>query len=196
MADGACHLEWRLGIKHDAAAVMEVTGADVEPEYLYPLLKSADLARGTGPSRWMVVPQRALGDDTAALAARAPRLWRYLHRHAAALDGRRSSIYRDRPRFAVFGVGPYAFAPWKVAVSGLHKTAEFRVVGPVDGRPVVFDDTCYFLPFDSAHEAHTVGALLRSRPARDLLDALMFRDAKRPVTKRLLQRLDLRALGL
>jgi len=194
-ADGACHLDWRQGIKHDAAAVMEVTDADVEPEYLFPLLKSADLARGTGPSRWMVVPQRTLGEDTAALAARAPRLWRYLHTHAARLDGRRSSIYRGRPRFAIFGVGPYAFAPWKVAVSGLHKTPEFRVVGPVGGRPVVFDDTCYFLPFDSAEDAHRAGAVLRSSAARDLLDALMFRDAKRPVTKRLLQRLDLNALG-
>jgi hypothetical protein len=52
-----------------------------------------------------------------------------------------------------------------------------------------------FLPFDSADEAATVGALLRSAAARDLLDTLMFRDAKRPVTKRLLQRLDLRGLA-
>jgi hypothetical protein len=195
-ADGDCHLEWRQGIKHDAARVMESRDPpDVEPDHLFPLLKGADLAAGAGPSRWMVVPQRSLADDPAALAGRAPRLWRYLTAHGDVLDARRSSIYRGRPRFSIFGVGPYAFAPYKVAVSGLHKTPEFRVVGPVDGRPVVFDDTCYFLPFADGGSAASVAAVLRSAPARALLGALLFPDAKRPVTKRLLQRLDLHALA-
>jgi hypothetical protein len=193
--DGSCPVEWRQGLKHDAAPVMELAAGaspDVEDDYVYPLLKGADVAGGRlAPRRYVIVPQRELGDDTEHLRETAPRLWRYLERHAAVLDRRKSSIYLNRPRFSVFGVGPYAFAPYKVAVSGLHKTPEFRLVPPVGGRPVILDDTCYLLPFDDPVEAAAAVALLRSAPVADLLRALAFRDAKRPVTKRLLQRIDL-----
>lgn len=204
-ADGECRLVWRQGIKHDATQVMELVddggtprtksgeAVDVEDEFLYPLLKSTDLFRGrTTATRWMVVPQRGLADDS--LATRGPRLWSYLSTHAAVLDGRKSSIYRNRPRFCIFGVGDYSFAPYKVAISGMHKQPEFRLVVPLDGRPVVFDDTCYFLSFDDLADAAVVCAILRSAQARTLIESLVFWDSKRPITKKLLQRLDLRTL--
>lgn len=198
VVDGACPVEWRQGLKHDAAPVMELpagTAPDVEDDYVFPLLKGVDVAHGRlAPARRVIVPQRELGDDTERLREAAPRLWAYLETNADILDRRKSSIYRNRPRFSVFGVGPYAFAPYKVAVSGLHKTAEFRFVAPVRGRPVILDDTCYLLAFDDAAEAAVAAALLRSAPVGDLLRALAFRDAKRPVTKRLLQRIDLAAV--
>jgi hypothetical protein len=199
-ADGTSAREWRQGIKHDAAAVMELApdhGVRVEDEYLYPMLKGADLFRGrtTGSTRWMVVPQRKLADDVTRLEQSAPHLWAYLSSHGAALDRRRSSIYRGRPRFCIFGVGDYTFAPYKVAISGLHKKAEFRVVGPIGGKPVVFDDTCYFLSLDDPADAAMTGAVLQSTASLRLLDSLVFWDAKRPITKKLLQRLDLNTLA-
>ena len=33
-------------------------------------------------------------------------------------------IDEDRPRFAILGIGPYTFAPWKVAVSGLYQNLD------------------------------------------------------------------------
>jgi SAM-dependent methyltransferase len=205
--EGVCPLEWRQGMKHDAAAVMELvrTGdgpvtragerVDVEESHLYPLLKCTDLYRDRlHPGRCVIVPQRVLNDDTSALVRSAPKLWAYLSAHADVLDRRKSSIYLGRPRFCVFGLGEYSFAPYKVAVSGLHKSAEFRLVGPADGKPVFFDDACYFLPFDDAGQAAVVAALLRAEPARDFFRALAFWDAKRPITKKLLRRLDLRAV--
>lgn len=200
-ADGRGPVEWRSGIKHDAAAVMETTverarALRLEPEYVLPLLKGTDVFRGRlGPTRALIVPQRCFGEDTAHLAVDAPALWSYLTAHAPALDGRRSAIYRGRPRFGVFGLGAYTFAPYKIAVSGLHAAARFAVVGPHHGRPVVFDDTCYLLPFADGAEAVLCLALLRSAGTRDLLAALVFPHAKRPITKRLLQRLDLRAIA-
>jgi hypothetical protein len=112
----------------------------------------------------------------------------------ALLDARKSSIYDKQPSFAVFGVGSYSFAPWKVAVSGLYKRATFTVVGPHQGRPVVLDDTCYFLPFDDERSARRAALALRSELASDFLAARIFWDAKRPITKGILQALDLRAL--
>jgi hypothetical protein len=203
---------WRSGIKHDCARVMElarrggawVNGAgeavDVEPDACFPLLKSADVARGRlVPGRAVIVTQRTLGGDTAVLRDCAPRLWAYLDAHRAALDARRSAVYRGRPPFAMFGVGDYAFAPWKVAVSGLHKRLRFAVVGPHEGRPVMLDDTCYFLPFADEAGARRAAAALGSDLAADFFRARVFWDAKRPITKTVLQALDLdrlaRALG-
>ncbi|HMG55734.1 MAG TPA: hypothetical protein VK601_19680, partial [Kofleriaceae bacterium] len=205
---GRCQPEWRSGLKHDCAAVMELSARDgglvngrgdavaVEDAVVYPLLKSSDLAnRRLEPRRRVIVPQTALGQDTAALRVTAPQAWRYLTRHRHLLDARKSSIYRGQPPFAVFGVGEYSFAPWKVAISGLYKRLEFCLVGPSAGRPTLLDDTCYFLPFDRATDARTALRALQSEPAQAYLQARIFWDAKRPISKTLLQGLDLAKLA-
>ncbi len=204
--DGTGPIAWRQGVKHDAAAVLElldddgpVTRAgepvDVEPEFLFPLFKCSDVHRDRlrTPARWLVVPQRHPADPTDRLATAAPRLWEYLCRNGVALDGRRSRIYRGRHRFAIFGVGPYTFAPYKVAISGLHKEPAFRTVGPFGERPAVFDDTTYLLPFDDAAECAVAHAVLDGPEVRAFVAAIAFPDSKRPVTKSLLQRIDLAA---
>ncbi|HVU02150.1 MAG TPA: hypothetical protein VHE30_10370 [Polyangiaceae bacterium] len=204
---GRASPEWRSGMKHDAAAVMELTRVGrtvrnaageilrLEPAHLFPLLKSSDVANGrTETSRLVIVPQRKLGEDTTLLARRAPRLHAYLLRHADALAARRSAIYRGRPPFSVFGIGEYSFAPWKVAISGLYKRLAFALVGPVGGRPVLFDDTCYFLPFQEEAAARRVHRALSSELARDYFEARVFWDEKRPIDKALLQSLDLERL--
>jgi hypothetical protein len=200
---------WRSGIKHDCSNVMELRKdirsfrnglgelVELEDEYLFPMLKSSDLANGpvADPVRWMLVPQRKVGDDTQAIARKAPKTWQYLLRHGEALDRRGSSIYRNRARFAVFGVGDYTFAPWKVAISGFYKRLTFSVVGNLEGKPTVLDDTCYFIPCQSEQEARFVASLLDSEIAREFFSAFIFWDAKRPITVELLRKLDLLALA-
>ncbi|AMY54841.1 restriction endonuclease subunit M [Rhodococcoides fascians] len=206
--DGTSPLVWRQGIKHDATAVMELaenggprtklgTGVDIEADYLFPLFKCTDVYRDKldSVSRWMIVPQSHTGDDTEQLAHTAPKLWAYLNANAAALDGRKSSIYRNRARFCIFGVGPYTFAPYKIAISGFHKIPQFRMVGPYDGKPAVFDDATYLLPFEDPAACSVAHALLTGPEATDLIAALAFWDSKRPVTKKLLQRIDLAAIA-
>ena len=167
----------------------------LEPDFLYPMLKSSELAKGAPPSRYMLVTQRRIGENTTVLRDKAPSTWRYLGSHASAFDARSSSIYRNRPRFSVFGVGDYSFAPWKVAISGLYKRIAFRAIGPHAGKPVVFDDTCYFLPCGSAEDAERLASLLNSDQARGFFRAFVFWDAKRPITAGLLATLDLDALA-
>jgi hypothetical protein len=201
---GRCDPQWRSGLKHDCAAVMElrlhesrwVNAAgevvDVEPAHLYPLLKSSDLAHGRCASRRaVIVPQRSLGEDTSRLATRAPRLWRYLERNADALGRRRSSIYRGQPAYAIFGIGEYAFSPWKVAISGLYKRLSFVLVPPWCERPVMLDDTCYFLPFADERAARAALFVLQSDLAQRFFRSRIFWDAKRPINKGILQALDI-----
>jgi len=71
----------------------------------------------------------------------------------------------------------------------------FQVVGPEAGRPVVFDDTCYFMACRCRVEAERVAALLGSDIAGEFFAALVFWDAKRPITAELLRRLDIRRLA-
>jgi len=206
---GEGYYRWRSGIKHDAAAVMELKplqetylnkfgeSVDVENIYLYPMLKSSEIAHQNNPvpTRWMLVTQRHISEDTTPISSNAPKTWAYLHKHAAILDGRKSSIYRNRPRFSMFGIGEYTFAPWKIAISGLYKKLHFVVIGPYKGKPVVLDDTCSFLPCKSRAEAYLLETLLNSEVARQFYSAFIFWDAKRPITIDILNRLDVLALA-
>jgi hypothetical protein len=206
---GPSPLRWRSGIKHDCAAVMELQrdargwtngsgeAVIVERAHVFPMLKGAALARGDVGSdrRWMLVPQRRTGQDPARIASTAPRTWKYLLDHQPALQRRASAVYRRRPAFSVFGVGDYAFADWKVALAAMHKKLAFHVVGPVCGRPVVFDDTCYFIACRSELQARVVHALLQLDLTSDFLSSMIFWGDKRPVTLELLERLDLGKLA-
>lgn len=206
--DGLSYYTWRSGVKHDASRIMEFTlesgrymnglgeEVDIEDTYLYPLLKSSDLANGDlTPSKFVLITQRRPSDDTSIIKSNAPNTWRYLVTHANVLDGRRSIIYQKRPRFSVFGIGEYTFAPWKVAVSGFYKNSRFQVIGSFYGKPSVVDDTCYSIPCESKDEAAFVCNLLNSDLCLRLLHSLVFFDAKRPITIDVLNRIDLKRLA-
>ncbi|MEW6138358.1 MAG: SAM-dependent DNA methyltransferase [Thermodesulfobacteriota bacterium] len=199
---------WRSGVKHDCARVMELRRegkrwrnglgeiVELEPNYLYPMLKSSDLSRNKlAPSRWMLVTQRCINDETSSIQTIAPRTWQYLTDHGQLLDRRASSVYAKRPRFSVFGVGPYTFAPWKVAISGFARDLRFHVIGPWEQTSVVLDDTCYFVPCQESEQAQLLFTLLSSKRARRFFQSLIFWDAKRPVTAAVLRRLDLKILA-
>lgn len=206
---GSSPLRWRSGIKHDCARVIELWPQGnghfrngfgeivrLEATYLYPMLKSSDLTRPVPrPSRYMLVPQHTVGEDTLRIAQKAPRTWSYLQSYGHLLDRRASSIYRDRSRFSVFGVGPYSFTPWKVAISGFYKQLAFRCIGPTEGKPVVLDDTCYFLPCHTQRDSELLAQLLNSRASKGFFQSRVFWDAKRPITAQLLKGLDLGALA-
>ncbi|MCC7439823.1 MAG: SAM-dependent DNA methyltransferase [Armatimonadetes bacterium] len=198
---------WRSGVKHDCSQVFElrsdgdavINGANqivkVEPSVLFPMMKSSDLAGGRSPSRYLLLTQRSIGDAPERLCRQAPLAWKYLLENGELLDQRRSSIYKNRPRFSMFGIGPYSFAPWKVAISGLYKRLTFSIVPPFNNQPVLFDDTCYFFPCRSQQEGELLLQLLNSRAAQEFFLSHIFWDTKRPITAGLLNRLSLHTLA-
>jgi hypothetical protein len=201
---------WRSGIKHDCSAVMELqslgggkyrNGLDeilqLEDTYIYPLLKSSHLNKKDcgNTNRAMLVPQEFVGEDTADIANKAAMTWAYLQRHEHLLKKRGSSIYKNRPRYSIFGVGPYTFSPWKVAISALYKKLNFVAVGDRAGKPYVFDDTCCFLSCQRRIQAELLASLLNSHAAKEVLESMIFWDAKRPITIEILERVDLEQLA-
>lgn len=202
------HYVWRSGIKHDCSKVMELVpvgngylnGLDetavLEDTFLLPMLKSSDIGNGRIRCRGvMLVTQQAVGEDTAHIKRKAPKTWAYLENHAGLLDKRGSVIYKNKPQFSIFGVGSYSFAPWKVAISGFYKTLKFVKVGPLDERPIVFDDTIYFLPCWSEDEASFIEGILASEQAREFFHSMVHWDEKRPITVEILKRLSIRKLA-
>jgi len=195
--------KWRSGVKHDAAAIMEFTQTtggllnglgevvELEPAYLYPLMKGSDIGSNRGwRSKFVLVTQQKTGEDTAHIQRNAPNTWHYLERHADALDSRGSTIYAKGHRFSVFGVGDYAFRPWKVAICGLYKKLNFRLVGPINGKPVMFDDTVCFVSFETESAAQEALDKITSEQTTALMSSMIFWDEKRPIKSSILNTLD------
>ncbi|MBO9632653.1 MAG: hypothetical protein J7578_06000 [Chitinophagaceae bacterium] len=207
--EGNSSLEWRQGLKHDCSPVMELerTGGSflnarheefrLEADLVYGLLKSSDLQQDvvSAARKYTIVTQQRPGADTLYIREKFPATWDYLHQHRELFDNRRSSIYKNKPLFSIFGIGEYSFKPYKVAISGLYKSFRFALVLPHEGKPLMLDDTCYMLGFDDLGFAVFTFILLNSAPARDFLASITFADAKRTFTKEVLMRIDLLALA-
>ncbi len=201
--------EWRQGVKHDCSRVFElreeagkwINGlgqcAEIEDDLVYGLAKSSDLKKPviTRPRKFVIITQQSIGESTLYIKTHFPKLYTYLKTHQEALNRRKSSIYKNKPPFSIFGIGDYSFQPYKVAVSGLYKTPAFSLLLPNDGKPIMVDDTCYQLGFDALAEAIFVWALLNHRHIQDLLSSITFLDSKRPFTKDILMRLDIHRLA-
>lgn len=204
--DPKSQTKWRSGIKHDCSAVMELTRTesgfinglgevvDLEETYLFPLLKGSDVAQNRihEIERYILVPQKFIGQETVEIETIAPKTWKYLELNDTLLAQRKSKIYKDRPKFSIFGVGEYTFKPWKIAICGLYKKLDFRSIGQSIGRPVVFDDTVYFLSFDDEQNAKDAMIFLTSESVKEFYSSLIFWDDKRPIKSSVLNRLNMR----
>ncbi|MEM9538755.1 MAG: N-6 DNA methylase [Cyanobacteria bacterium P01_E01_bin.42] len=216
--DGSSCFQWRSGLKHDAAKVMELSlkegqlengfgeTVEIEETYLYPLLKSSDISKGRkNAQKYVIVTQTTLGEDTQKISIDAPKTWSYLSQYASILDNRKSSIYQKKPRFSIFGIGQYSFAHWKIAISSLYKNLYFSLVPPASVisrdrckplKPTMLDDTCYFISFDSQQEAEYWQSYLNSGECQGFLRSLILFDAKRVINIDILMRINFTNLPL
>lgn len=206
--DGKCCFEWRQGIKHDCSGVMELRQREttlenafreevcIESDYIFPLVKSSMFKKPVIDtfSKFVIVTQRHVREDTAHIARDAPRTWQYLYAHREFFRRRKSSIYRGAPDFSMFGVGDYSYSLYKVGISGFYKKPLFSVLTDKERRPVMIDDTGYFICLPSFEAAYTAMLVLNSPRVQRFLLAISFSDAKRPFTKKVLERLDFRKI--
>lgn len=198
-------IKWRSGIKHDCSKVMELSkinntlingfgeSVDIEDTFIYPLLKGSDVANGrTGnTNKYVIVTQNNIGVSTDDIKKTAPKTWIYLSNNSQYLDNRKSRIYKDKPRFSVFGVGDYSFKKWKIAICGLYKRLEFKLIGQINNKPIFFDDTVYFVSFENKKEAEDTWELLNNPKIITFYSSLIFWDEKRPIKASILNRLDI-----
>jgi hypothetical protein len=132
--------------------------ADVEAEHVFPLLRGRDLT--SRPALHVLVPQRGMHGDP-DLPRTAPLTHAYLERFRAALE-QRSSLRRYQPGapyWSLWNVGPYTFSPHKVAWREIAGRFQAAYVGP---EVIVCDHKLYFVPCDSAAEAHYLTNVLNA----------------------------------
>lgn len=200
---GSSPQKWRSGVKHDASSIMELTRTekglingfgelvDIESTYLYPLMKGSDVGSNRAwREKFTLVTQTRTGEDTSHIRRDAPKTWSYLERYAKVLDSRGSSIYASGQRFSIFGIGDYAFRPWRIAICGLYKKLNFRLVGPISEKAVMFDDTVYYVSFEAEGDAMRVLEEISSDEYEGLLGAIIFWDEKRPIKSSILNKVD------
>jgi len=200
---------WRQGVKHDLSKVMVLyhnskgnlvnsndEKVDLEKKFLYPFLKSSDLqVKIAQKSRFeLIITQQKLGQDTKLLEETAPKLWNYLNQNLDKFNARKSKIYNNKPLFSIFGIGDYTFKPYKIGVSGFYKKLNFCLIKPQHDKPVILDDTCYYLFFDKLMDAFFTWVFLNFPDIKEFLNSLVFINAKRPYTKEILMRLNYRNL--
>ena len=209
LIDHMCSFLWRQGLKHDCSSVMELdklnefylNGFDekvnLEDGLVYGILKSSDLKNTyiAQTRKFTIVTQKKVGQETNYIEKNYPLTYNYLKSHKTYFDGRKSSIYKNKPSFSIFGIGDYSFKPYKIAISGLYKTFHFTLVLPQDNKPVMLDDTCYFIGFETIEYAIYSLILLNSDITTQFLQSVTFADAKRTFTKDILMRIDLLALA-
>lgn len=207
--DGQCPFEWRQGMKHDCSSIMEldkVNGhyinglkevTELEEDLVFGILKSSDLKNTViqNSRKYTIVTQKKIGQDTFYIKSAFPKTYHYLDAHQNYFNERKSSIYKNKPLFSIFGIGDYSFKPYKVAISGLYKTFHFTLVLPQAGKPIMLDDTCYMLGFDNLNFAAYTLILLNSNFTKAFLQSITFSDAKRVFTKDVLMRIDLQKLS-
>ncbi|WP_228042199.1 MULTISPECIES: class I SAM-dependent methyltransferase [unclassified Tychonema] len=201
--------KWRSGVKHDCSNVMEFRKIDnlfvngfgeaveLEETYLFPLLKGSDVAQNriNATNRYILVTQKFIGESTEYISQIAPKTGCYLEKNAQYLDNRQSKIYQQNPRFSVFGVGDYSFKSWKIAICGLYKKLNFRLIGAIANKPVIFDDTVYFVSFEDEGIARKTFELLNSSAAISFYSSMVFWDEKRPIKSSILNCLNLTLLA-
>ncbi len=195
---------WRQGVKHDCSKIMELSlhngnlsnglneRVDIEDKLLFPLVKSSMFKSPIIDSfdKFVIVTQKKVRDDTAFIEKDAPKTWAYLTSHMDFFSKRKSSIYRNSPDFSMFGVGEYSYMTYKVGLSGFCKKPLFSLIYSNDGKPVMLDDTSYFITFPTYDIAYVAMLILNSRYVQNYLLNIAFLDSKRPFTKKLLDRID------
>ena len=203
---GKCCFEWRQGVKHDCAKIMELSlnpdglenglkeVVNIEFDYVFPLIKSSMFKSAilTESDKYVIVTQRMIGEDTAHIQHDAPKTWEYLSSHKPLFEKRKSTIYNNTPDYSMFGVGEYSYAPYKVGVSGFNKKPLFALLSAKKGNPIMTDDTSYFICLPTYTSAYTAMLILNSQYVQSFLCNIAFIDSKRPFTKKVLKQIDFR----
>lgn len=137
--EGTCQIEWKHGVKHDCAKIMELNlennqlmnknneKVNIENSLIYPLLKSSDLKKPivNKTSKYVIITQTKIKQDTDYIKTKAPKTWKYLNDNKEYFENRKSSIYDNTPEFSIFGIGDYSFMKYKVAIAGFCKNPMF-----------------------------------------------------------------------
>lgn len=149
---------------------IRLTRAEIEPFFVYPLLRGQNVKRWKANSRYHIIvpvdpnlPRHRNAYPEDLMCQNYPLTYKYFEKFKEQLQKR--SGYKkylgSKPFYAVYNIGPYAFAPYKVMWRQMIKKVNACVVGPESNKkPLFTQHVVSFVPFDNLEEAHYFCALM------------------------------------
>ncbi len=153
----------------------------IEPDLVFPAVRGADIRRWCATPGIFVLmaqdPEKKQPYAEADMKRRWPRTYGYLTRFKDVLLSRGSKTVRqlaERTAFyAMFGIGPYTVAPykvvWKRMASDLVAAVISQAKTPFGYRLVIPTDTTSLFATDKEDVAHYLCAVLNSTPVREFI---------------------------
>ena len=157
--------------------------AAIEPNFVYPLLRGRDVQRWKAePSAYILLPNRTdklAGIPEAEMKSKYPKTYAYLKRFEKQLrqrSGYRKFFKSTDPYWTMYDVGPYTLAPWKVVWPGeVAPSLRASVVNVYLNKPIVCDQTNYFVECSDETSSHFLCALLNSAVIRCYYKAVAYK---------------------
>lgn len=149
---------------------------EIESDFIFPLLQGRNIKRWRALGNiHIIVPQDPKNPSKAypenKLKINFPLTYKYLEKFRNELEKRSGykKYLSDSPFYAVYNIGKYTFAPFKVvwmrvsndigaAVIGFPKDTKLKVIIPIE--------TAVLIPFEDEEEAFYVSAVINARPWR------------------------------
>lgn len=148
----------------------------LEGDLVYPVLRGRDISRWyANPSLHILVTHPSTAPkfpyEESELRTRFPKAYAYLREHRDLLQQRVRVRKLGMPWYALGEIGPYTFAPFKVAWGEVGNDMAAAVISQapsklLDARLIVPDHTVITVSLDNESEAHFLAAQLNSAPAR------------------------------
>jgi type II restriction/modification system DNA methylase subunit YeeA len=157
--------------------------AAIEPDLVYPLVRGRDVKKWfvDFEDRYIILPHdpktaKPLNEMT--IKTQFPNIYDYFNRFKKALEMR--SIHKlwgkSNPFYTVYDIGVYTFAPYKVvwkriagAITGKAISFACAVLTPINGKPVIVDDSTILVNTDDINEAYYLAGILNSLPSRTII---------------------------
>ena len=145
--------------------------AAIEPDLVFPLLRGRDVHQWHAkPSDSIIIAQNpdypSKGYKESDLKFDLPKTYAFFKEFESLL-ARRSGYVKylkpsAQPFYAMYNIGPYTMAPFKVVWREQASFFTCSVIGQEDGKPIIPDHKLLLVPFQNEIEAHYVCASLAS----------------------------------
>jgi len=149
------------------------TQAAIEPDFLYPLVRSRDLRKWKADVQTsIIVPQDpnrpAYAFPEKLMCDGFPKTFAYLTRFKDLLARRKSQVIRNladaQAFYFLYSVKDYTMSSWKVIWQRMGDHIQAAVCGKLAGRPVIPQETLCFVGVEGKAEAHYICAAMNSAP--------------------------------
>lgn len=167
--------------------------ARIEPDLVYPFVGGAGIRRWQArPNGYYIVPHTGETGMQAMSRSRMerqyPLTFSYFEHFEDALSNR--SLHRrwggKQPFYAMYGIGPYSFAPYRVAWKRTTKNFAAVVLSDVHddilgARQLLANGKVMIIPFEAEAEAHYVCVILNATVFRERINNSITSEAHRDI---------------